>query len=83
MSVIAGKEFPVRDCGKKRPQIRRVMQSGHVLYDRPPVVPHLCAIDPAGFIVDIPLHNGGANAAPDNCLGKRRLPGVLLSRNPG
>jgi hypothetical protein len=65
VSVIAGKEFPVRDCGKKRPQIRRVMQSGHVLYDRPPVVPHLCAIDPAGFIVDVPLHNGGANAAPE------------------
>ena len=64
MAVIAGKGYPIRDCGKKRPSRRLTMQSGHVLYERLPAVPSLRAIDPAGFIVDIPLHNGGENKAP-------------------
>ena len=67
MAVIAGKGYPIRDCGKKRPRRRITMQSGHVLYDRMPAVPAtawICMVDPSGFIVDISLSNGGENGAP-------------------
>lgn len=64
--IIAGSENKARDCGKAAVRvIVRQLPDGRTVNERIPWQPFLPCVDPAGFVVNIPLHNGGANDGPE------------------
>jgi hypothetical protein len=64
MSVFSKNGFPTRDCGTWKPPTKTHLIDGRKVVERLPGVPSLKAVDTAGNVVRIPLHNGGSNSAP-------------------